>query len=219
MENQRFFTKKKIFYIYYFLTLITFFYFSKIRYKMIPDSQYSTYIEYSIAIFIIFIFMAIFGKNADFPVEFFGLEIEKISGKFILWVIITAIFFNLFLLFTSTSEKIEFNHSHALLYSILARFFFRAIRILGEEIIFRGFLLSKNIMENNEIFWILNIVQAIVFTSIHMLIPFGSIMTKILMGVFIFFFSIFGAFLNKKFKSIMPSWFLHTLNGVYIYFI
>jgi membrane protease YdiL (CAAX protease family) len=40
--------------------------------------------------------------------------------------------------------------------------FFNTVRILGEEFIFRGFLLIKDIKKDNTAFWVANIIQAVI---------------------------------------------------------
>ncbi len=98
---------------------------------------------------------------------------------------------------------------------ILAFSFINCIRIFGEEFIFRGFLLIKRIKDNNKLFWLLNIVQAIIFGSIHTLFVDGLI-SKIVVGIYALALSVYFGWLNRKFNSILPSWLVHWMNGLHI---
>jgi membrane protease YdiL (CAAX protease family) len=96
---------------------------------------------------------------------------------------------------------------------LLSFFFFNSIRTFGEELIFRAFLLIKDIQSNNLIFWSLNIVQAFLFSFIHY--HFAHELTcKIVFGIYVFVLSVYFGWVNRKFDSIIPSWTIHWMNGL-----
>jgi hypothetical protein len=92
-------------------------------------------------------------------------------------------------------------------------FFFNSIRIFGEEIIFRAFLLIKVIQRNSFIFWGLNIVQAFLFSLIHYYLA-NELSDKIAFGIYVFVLSAYFGWLNRKFNSVIPSWTIHWMNGL-----
>lgn len=92
-------------------------------------------------------------------------------------------------------------------------FFFNSIRIFGEEIIFRAFLLIKVIQRNSFIFWGLNIVQAFLFSLIHYYFV-NELSGKIVFGIYVFVLSAYFGLLNRKFNSVIPSWTIHWMNGL-----
>ncbi len=216
MEEVRKFLLKNIFLIYYLLTILTFVYFSLIKYSKIPEIEYNSYIFYSVVIFMSFLILKILKKDYA---EFFGFRLNKITKSFLIYTLITSLVSNIILVLIFCDGKIILKYTPITMISLQSRFFFGAIRALGEEIIFKGFLMSKVITNNKKIFWICNLIQASIFTFIHLYIPFDSLTIKVLFGFYLFCGSIFEAYLNRKFKSIMPSWFVHTLNGIYKYFV
>lgn len=86
---------------------------------------------------------------------------------------------------------------------------FGSIRTFGEELIFRGPLLIKKIQKNNILFWCLNILLASIFTFIH-----STFMDDwLIFTTYVFLFSIFVAWMNRKHGSLLPSWIFHWMNG------
>ncbi len=98
---------------------------------------------------------------------------------------------------------------------LLSLFFIslNSIRTFGEEFIFRGFLLIKDIKNNNLLFWILNIVQALLFSLIHSLFV-DDLLSKFIFGSYVLVLSIYFGWLNRKFNSLFLSWVIHWINGI-----
>ena len=154
--------------------------------------------------------------NCSFIKEL-GLSFKTLKDKKTYIFIIPVIILSNFLLVLiqkkymyggNLSIKSDFN------YNLLLSFLFIAsIRILGEEFIFRGFLLIKSLNQNNKLFWLLNIAQAIIFSFIHTTFV-DELNSKIVFGSYVFVLSVYFAWLNRKFNSILPSFIVHWMNGL-----
>jgi membrane protease YdiL (CAAX protease family) len=96
-------------------------------------------------------------------------------------------------------------------------FVFNTVRILGEETIFRGFLLVDNIRNNNKLFWILNFAQAALFCLIHSTFV-HELTGKLVFTTYAFFIAFLMGWLNRKYNSILPSWLIHWCNGILNFF-
>lgn len=92
-------------------------------------------------------------------------------------------------------------------------FIYNSVRVLGEELIFRGFLLINEIKKRKELFWVLNISQAILFSFIHSLFV-DELIDKIVFTSYVFIFSVYAGWINHKFNSLLPSWLVHWMNGL-----
>jgi membrane protease YdiL (CAAX protease family) len=117
-------------------------------------------------------------------------------------------------LYDTKVENIHYNLRSHFDYKYAFMFFiFNPVRILGEETIFRGLLLMGNIRNDNKLFWILNFVQATVFSMIHSLMV-DDLTGKLVFTTYVFCFSIFVGWLNRKFNSILPGYLIHWCNGI-----
>ncbi len=151
--------------------------------------------------------------NSNFVKEF-GLSMKILyDRKLILFLIPTIVLSNSLLVLIKlhfVDDGMQANKD----YLLLGFIFFNSVRIFGEEIIFRGFLLIKSFKENNKVFWILNLGQAILFGFIHTFVA-DNWNGKIAIGIYAFAFSIYVGWLNRKFNSILPSWIIHWMNGLH----
>lgn len=147
----------------------------------------------------------------------FGLSFKLLKDRtFYFYQIPVIILSNLilFLIFkNSLVSEIQDSNSVPLSLLLLSFFVFNSIRTFGEEFIFRAFLLIKDIKSNNAIFWILNIVQAFLFSLIHYYFA-HEMTSKIVFGIYVFVLSVYFGWLNRKFNSIIPSWTIHWMNGL-----
>lgn len=89
--------------------------------------------------------------------------------------------------------------------------------MFGEEFIFRGILLMDGIKGNKWVFWIANVIQAILYSWIHSFFI-DEISGKIIFTAYVFAFSIFAGWLNNKYNSLLPSFLLHWGNGIHEFF-
>lgn len=110
-------------------------------------------------------------------------------------------------------REIQNSNSEPFYVFFISFLFFNSIRTFGEEFIFRAFLLIKNIQSNNLIFWLLNIVQAFLFSLIHYYLA-HELTSKIIFEIYVFVLTLYFGWLNRKFNSIIPSWTIHWLNGL-----
>ena len=108
--------------------------------------------------------------------------------------------------------KEYFDYNYAINFIII-----HSVRVFGEELIFRGFLLTKDIKNNKTVFWILNILQASIFSYIHSF-GFTDITLKISFTLYVFIFSILSGWINRKYNSLLPSWIIHQANGLQHFF-
>jgi membrane protease YdiL (CAAX protease family) len=165
------------------------------------------YAYYGIAVIIFLLgFKSSYAKELGFS---FKILVDR---EIILFLIPSILLSNFFLFIIDKISKdtgIPYNNS----YLILGFIFFNSIRILGEEIIFRGILLIKDFKIDNVYFWLANICQALVFSFIHASIP-DNLISKIMLGCYAFALSIYFGWLNRKFNSILPSWIIHWMNGL-----
>ena len=169
--------------------------------------------------FLIVIVFIIFKFNENGFIKWLSQGIHGKGISFALIVGMSILLSNVLLFYIQTRFlKAEFAPKKYFDQDYLFTFLiFNSVRIFGEELIFRGFLLIKGIKENNVRFWLLNFVQAILFASIHSLFNennFGNFVFTI----DVFIFSIFIGWLNRRFNSLLPSWLLHFGNGIQNFF-
>ena len=146
-----------------------------------------------------------------------GLSFKLLKDRIFYFYQIPVIIFSNLTLFlivrNSLVSETQNSNSVPFLLLLISFFFFNSIRTFGEEFIFRAFLLTKDIKSNHTYFWILNIVQAFLFSFIHY--SFANEMTsKIVLGIYAFVLSVYCGWLNRKFNSIIPSWTIHWMNGL-----
>lgn len=90
---------------------------------------------------------------------------------------------------------------------------YNSVRVLGEELMFRGFLLINEIKKRIKLFWVLNLLQAVLFSFIHSLFV-DVLIDKIVFTSYVFIFSVYAGWINHKFNSLLPSWLIHWMNGL-----
>jgi hypothetical protein len=110
-------------------------------------------------------------------------------------------------------REIQTVESEPLHQYMLGFFFFNSIRIFGEEFIFRAFLLINVIKQNKILFWVLNFVQAFLFSIVHYFIA-QDLTNKVVFAVYVFAAAFYFGWLNRKFDSLLPGWTIHWLNGL-----
>jgi len=167
---------------------------------------------YYIIILGVFIVLKVRGFNL--------IEIVQCTPKTVLIFITVSSFsiLSLFLLETLILNKtwsIVKTIDQKILFTFLI---FNPVRIFGEELIFRGFLLLKEIKTNNLLFWIFNILQSIIFATIHYFFM-DTPDSRIIFFVIVFLLSIIFGVMNKKCSSLLPSFLIHWLNGLLDIFI
>jgi len=171
-------------------------------------------VYYIIALIIIILGFTKFTLIKDLGLSFAILKNKKLYIFLIPTVILSNIL--LFLIrkyFIGGEIEVETNESIFKL--ILVFLFLNSVRIFGEEILFRGFLLVKDFKTDYLLFWKLNIGQALFFSLIHSLFN-DDLTSKIVLGSFTFISSIYFGWLNRKFDSLLPSWIIHWMNGIQI---
>ncbi len=156
--------------------------------------------------------------SKDGFINFFGFSLkgqrQKI-GSFVFMVGLSMIVSNVLLfkirtVFLDSGFAYKNSFDSDYLYTFLI---FNTVRIFGEELIFRGFLLIKKIKENNSLFWLLNFTQAALFALLHSLFN-DEIIGKLVFTSNVFVFSVLVGWLNRKYSSVLPSWFIHLGNGL-----
>lgn len=190
--------------------LILFIIGSFILYKSYDKQGHIVYYFISVAIFILKF------TNLSF-VENLGLSFKVLKNrKLYSYLIPTIILSNVFLILIQKyfmGEEVQIDNNNSFIKTILIFIFINSIRTFGEEFIFRGFLLIKEITINNLHFWLFNITQALIFSIIHSLFVEQSL-SKIVFGAYVFTISLYMGWLNRKFDSLLPSWIIHWMNGL-----
>jgi len=187
---------KKYFLFLYYISIVVFHLFTKEPGESLDGNA----IVWSIIIFVPFVIMSLVKIS---PIKFFGLSLDKLTGKLFLWVLPFFIFNNIFFFFFyKTLLGEDFTVRSVNLFLVLKYLFTTIhIRTFGEEFVFRGFLLSDKIKNNPKRFWIANFSQALIFTSLHALVPL-PIIHRIIVVIFTFCLSILWGVLNRKFNSL-----------------
>lgn len=204
---------KKYFLFLYYIFIVVFYLFTKEPGKSFDGNA----VVYSIIIFVPFVIMSLVKVS---PIKFFGLSLDKLKGKLLLWVLPFFLLNNFFFFFFyKTLLGEDFTVRSITLFLILKYFFSTVhIRTFGEEFVFRGFLLSDKIKNNPKRFWIANFSQSLIFTSLHAIAPL-PIIHRIIVVIFIFCLSLLWGVLNRKFNSLFPSWIIHSTGSVLRHFI
>jgi len=163
--------------------------------------------------YLIAIIIAVFGIFFQNFNKALGFSINKLFNKRLTLFLLTSIIISnllLILLYKIYDDRgIPSNQNHL----IIGFVFFNSVRIFGEELIFRGFLLTNYIKRKKKLFWILNIFQAFLFGFIHTYATNG-LASKISLGIYAFLLSVYFGWLNNKFNSFLPSWIIHWMNGL-----
>jgi membrane protease YdiL (CAAX protease family) len=149
------------------------------------------------------------------PVRLLGLSWNCLSGKLFLAVLPVFLAANAFLIYFDSALSSGPPQVRPFTFLLLMKTIFPLgqIRAFGEEIIFRGFLLSQTLKNDEKTWWTVNILQAAVFTTLHALIPM-PLLTKLVFIGFVFGLSIAYGLLNRRFQSLLPSAILHGTNGL-----
>ncbi|HAF28699.1 MAG TPA: hypothetical protein DCG75_06585 [Bacteroidales bacterium] len=145
-----------------------------------------------------------------------GQEHKKISFVSFMLLIVSSIITSNIISFIIQSKFLNEHYTtkNYFDYNFLYVFFiFNTVRIFGEELIFRGFLLIEDIRMNKSVFWWLNLLQAIMFSLIHSFFV-EELSSKLVFTSYVFLFSIFAGWINKKYNSLLPSWIIHWANGI-----
>src|ERR1035437_4627720 len=188
--------------------------------QCLKANQINILLYYVILIFVFFLIKATEnGITGVFTLQFKPKNGKKnyLSGVLLILASITASITLLYLidnkvLNTHYTIKNYFDYKYAFTF-----FIFNPIRILGEETIFRGYLLIDDVRNNNKIFWVSNFAQATVFSIIHCGMVEG-LTSKLVFTSYVFCFSIFVGWLNRKYNSILPSWLIHWCNSFLHFF-
>jgi len=206
------FFNKSIFYWYY-AAMFIFYFVTRKPGKPFDDQA----VTYSVVIGIVF---AVLYLTKNSPISLFGLRLENLKGRMFLWILPFILFNNGFLFVLDHFLLGEEFSVRPFDVMVLLRYLFSLshIRTFGEEMIFRGFLLSRTISSSRKLFWTMNIFQAAVFTFLHALIPM-PLTVRLVFCIFVFLFSITIGLLNQRFNSLFPSWLIHSTNGILINFI
>jgi len=209
--HPKFLLKNRLDYLCLLFVIISFF-----LYNYEDRQGLSIYYFLIISVFIILKF------SEEGFINFFGFSLKgqrnKI-GSFVLMIGLTMIVSNVLLfkiktifLDSESAYKNYFDYDYLYTFLIL-----NTVRIFGEELIFRGFLLIKEVKENNYWFWLLNFTQAALFAFIHSLFN-DEIIGKLVFTGYIFVFTVLAGWLNRKFNSMLPSWLIHLGNGIQNFF-
>jgi len=204
---------KKYFLFLYYISIVMFHLFTKEP----GESFDGNAIVYSIIISVPFVIMSLVKIS---PIKFFGLSLDKLTGKLFLWILPFFLLNNLFFfIFYKTLLGEDFT-VHSITLFLILKYLLSTIHIrtFGEEFIFRGFLLADKIGNNHKRFWIANFSQALIFTSLHTLTPL-PIIYRIIVAIFTFCLSLLWGILNRKFNSLFPSWIIHSTGSVLRHFI
>lgn len=178
------------------------------------EKYHTDHIFYTVGMTLVFLFFLAFKRH---PFRAMGLNFSAFSGKMFLWMLPVSVITNAYIIMQSIyffgdtlTWRAEIT-AGMVLYKI-----FGPIRTIGEEIIFRGWMFIKpEIMEDDKTFWGCNVIQAIIFTIPHALIPFDQLWKWIIWICFVMLLSLVYGCINRKFKSIWPSAILHSFNGFY----
>ncbi len=169
--------------------------------------------------YIIALIIIILGFTKFTLIKDLGLSFAIFKNKKLYIFLIPTIILSNILLFLIKKYfiggEIQLETNESILKLILVFLFLNSIRIFGEELIFRGFLLVKDFKTDYFLFWKLNIGQALFFSLIHSLFV-DDLTSKFVLGSFTFISSIYFGWLNRKFDSLLPSWIIHWMNGIQV---
>jgi len=147
-------------------------------------------------------------------IELAGLKSSKVTSRLILMILPVMLLFSCFGFWIKTAlPEYHFVVRPFSFMFLINQIFFAGTRTFVEELIFRGFLLLPFFSANAKAFWGANLAQAILFTGIHAMIPM-PLLIKLLFILFLFCMSVYLGWVNRKFKSLMPSWILHWTDGI-----
>lgn len=205
--HPKFILKNRLDYLCLLFVIISFF-----LYNYENRQGLSIYYFLIISVFIILKF------SEEGFINFFGFSLKgqrKKIGSFVFIIGLTMIVSNVLLfkiktIFLNSESAYKNYFDYDYLYTFLI---FNTVRIFGEELIFRGFLLIKEIKENNSLFWLLNFAQAALFALIHSFFI-DEIIEKLVFTSYVFVFSVLVGWLNRKYSSLFPSWLIHLGNGL-----
>jgi len=147
-----------------------------------------------------------------------GLNFKVFKNKRFYYFLIPSIFISNLIIYLIKDFDIvstNYDYQESILKTILIFLFVKSIRIFGEEILFRGILLIPEFKNSKNLFWRINIIQAVIFTTIHILFVEG-LMNKLIFGLYALLISIYFGWLNRKFDSIIPSSIIHWMNGIQV---
>jgi membrane protease YdiL (CAAX protease family) len=198
----------RYFIVLYYLFLVALYFATRDPKKPFDEQA----INYSVIVFVICGVLAAVKMS---PVRLFGLSLDKLSGRLFLYILPVFLVSNVFLVIldlvlSGSAFKPRSFSMPALLNSL---FPIGQIRAFGEELVFRGFLLSKTVSGDKRTFWAANVTQTLIFTSLHALIPM-ALGPKIVLILFVVTISILYGILNRRFQSLLPSAILHSTNGL-----
>lgn len=172
--------------------------------------DHNTYLTYVVVIAAVLIGIRLQGLD---PVTTLGLDFGQLDRRTWMGVLAMIIIENMLLLgwdvwLGSRFTLRPFQWSVWLVY-----IFGLWVRPFGEELIFRGFLLSRRISGSPKRFWIGTLIQAVIFTGIHALIvmPMGQ---RVAFVTWVFISSIIFALLNRRCHSLLPSTLIHATSGL-----
>lgn len=205
--HPKFILKNRLDYLCLLFVIISFF-----LYNYENRQGLSIYYFLIISVFIILKF------SEEGFINFFGFSLKgqrKKIGSFVFIIGLTMIVSNVLLfkiktIFLNSESAYKNYFDYDYLYTFLI---FNTVRIFGEELIFRGFLLIKEIKENNSLFCLLNFAQAALFALIHSFFN-DEIIEKLVFTSYVFVFSVLVGWLNRKYSSLFPSWLIHLGNGL-----
>jgi membrane protease YdiL (CAAX protease family) len=198
----------RYFIVLYYLFLVALYFATRDPQKPFDEQA----VTYSIIIFVICGVLAAVKMS---PVRLFGLSLDKLSGRLFLFILPVFLVSNVFLIVLDLVLNGTAFEPRSFSVRILlnALFPIGQIRAFGEELVFRGFLLSKTVSRDKKVFWAANVIQTLIFTSLHGLIPM-PLGAKIVLILFVVTISILYGLLNRKFQSLLPSAILHSTNGL-----
>ncbi len=146
-----------------------------------------------------------------------GLSFKLFRDKTLYFYLVPAIIFSNILLALITKNYMErvtdATSSDPIGIIIVSSIVFSSIRIFGEELVFRGILLIKDISSNKTLFWTINIIQGLLFGLIHYYIGF-DVANPFVFAVYVFVLSVYFGWVNRKFNSLIPGWTIHMMNGI-----
>lgn len=148
------------------------------------------------------------------PVRLFGLSADNLFWKMLLYILPMFLFTNAYLIYLQKAlGESPAVKSFTVVALLKVLFPFAHVAKFGEELVFRGFLLSRTVSANKKLWWSANVAQAVVFAGIHALVPM-PLGTRIVFVAFVVALGLIYGLLNRKFQSLLPSAILHGTNGL-----
>ncbi|GEM_PF-2238769 len=186
-----------------------------IAYVLLSFAYYCDKKIEGVIIYYVIVFFILIVLNKKSIRLFFGKNyIRPLKPQALLQIVYISLASNILLVLFQYNFKFSFVFSSYISkYDTIPLFLLvNPIRIFCEELVFRGFLRIQYINSNARLFWFFNILQGLAFGLIHWL--FIDFTFKSAFFAYALILSVTMGWFNRKYKSLIPSFLIHWLNGI-----